>query len=108
MEKIIKAISDLIPFLALYPSWLKILFSIWIFLGAVLFVGFVFGKQQSPSVNQQQAGNNTNSTLAENKLIIRGVRAYDLQNESIKIKVIALVNGIKYVYPSASTYEEFL
>jgi hypothetical protein len=105
MEKIIKTISDLAPFLASYPSWLKVLFSIWIFLGAVLFVGFVLAKQQSPSTDKQQSNNINNTITEENKLIIRGVKAYEFQNESVKVKVIATVNGIKYVYPSGTKAE---
>jgi len=103
MEKIIRTISALAPFLAAYPTWVKALFAAWIIIGAVLFVALVFGKQQSSSVTQARTNN---SGSVETLLIVRGVRAYNLQfNEGVKVKVVANVNGNKFVYPSGTQAE---
>lgn len=96
MDKIIDVLSSLAPFLEQYPLWVKILFSAWIFLTAVLLLSFSFARI---SDEEERAGD-------EVWLIIERVQLFgDLNNSNSLVKVIAEVNGTDYTYPSLEGVE---
>ena len=43
-DKFISALTTFIPFIGAYPSWVKILFSVWILLTAAVLLSFIFAR----------------------------------------------------------------
>jgi hypothetical protein len=109
--KILESLSSLIPFLEPYPSWVKVLFSTWVILTATFFISLILAKPSTAPVPEprDKIGTTPNSPNQEETgnqriwLIIEGVDAYGIGNPPVK--VIANVNGTKYVYPTLDGIE---
>ena len=103
MEKVIKTIETLAPFLAAYPLWVKALFSVLCMLGLILFLSLVLAKPPAPKSVVATETAAKKPVPGESWLVIKGVRAYELQHaEGLAVRVIADVNGIEFVYPSGT------
>jgi hypothetical protein len=99
MDKIFKLITDLVPFLAPYPAWVKGLLCFWVFVSAALLGSLLLAR---PSEAQKDA---TKEPPQEGQiyLTIKGVRSYnELRELNSLVRVTAYVNGAPYVYPSIS------
>jgi hypothetical protein len=103
-------ISKLTPFLAPYPSWVKILFSTWVILTAVFLIALVVSKPSSQTdANNDGNTNSSSNTLGQGAegqriwLIIEGVDLYG--GGKGRVKVTANVNGTKFVYPTLEGIE---
>jgi len=102
IEKIIKALAGLAPFLAPYPLWVKLLFSVWVIITAVLFSISSF-HTKSTFANTRIA--RWNATFQRRlvhhkrrrKLYIRG-RRDESQSHGHR-------DGVDYVYPSLTDAE---
>ena len=55
MDKFIKWISALAPFLASYTNWMKAIFAVWIGLGAVLLIALILARQAERAAVAQGA-----------------------------------------------------
>ncbi len=60
LEKIIKTISQIVLFISAYPFWVKMIFSVWFIMTAVLILAFILAKPQSKVPD-------TSETVGENK-----------------------------------------
>jgi hypothetical protein len=119
MDKFIKAITSVAPFLAPYPPWVKGAFALWILATAFLLIGLVLGR---PSASDTTGGLRVSSDTAgtsgperppsgtdsqpltqrpdqeELWLIIDGVDFFAAK-PGIQIRLTADVNGTQFVYP---------
>jgi hypothetical protein len=89
IENLIKWVGALAPFLAPYPSWVKIAFVTFVLSGAALFVGLVVAAPKAtPGSGAETAW-----------LTLKGVTAFG-RGSGVGVRVTATVNGIEYIYPS--------
>lgn len=60
IDKLIKTLNLFIPFIASYPSWVKMLIAIWILLTAVIIITLIFTPKKKPSdesiLHESQSG----------------------------------------------------
>ena len=103
IDKILKAIATLAPFLEPYPPWVKVLFSSWAILSSILLVALVLAKPtktDTKPINDEAKddaleGNDLPSVRARHQVRALG----DLENQ---IALSKLPNGVYgYVPPSA-------
>lgn len=106
IEKITKAISALIPFLAAYPSWVRVLFSVWVLLSAVLLLALVLARLPGAPAASADAPPPADRQPSDEPLwlSIDGVGLFG-ELEGGKVKVTAKVNGLEYHYPSLEGIE---
>lgn len=134
LDKLIEGISSLAPFLASYPPWVRILFSFWFLLTAVMLLAFVLARSPVASVPEDPAGRAGNGTPADGApaeaapveaapadgapsapaeetpttgsiwFSLEGVELYG-PLEGGKVRVTATVNGLEYTYPSLEGIE---
>lgn len=91
----LELIEKLIPFLSQYPKGIKLLFSAWVLLSAVLVLSLIF-VPRNPS-------HGSNGQPKDTWLVIKRVRLYLGDEDDWRVQVIATVNGNKYTYPSSTT-----
>jgi len=53
IKKIIDGLPSLIPFLQTYPTWVQLLFSLWVLLSAVILIVLIWGKQKEPYASKK-------------------------------------------------------
>jgi hypothetical protein len=120
MDKLIKAISSVAPFLAPYPPWVKGAFALWILATAFLLIGLVLGRPSSSDTanglrtssdttgTSEPAGpsSDANSQPAAQRvqqevlwLIIDRVEFFAAK-PGVQIRLTADVNGTQFIYPS--------
>lgn len=49
IEKLLRAIGALSPFLAAYPTWVRVVFALWVLLSAVLLLSFLLARSSPPA-----------------------------------------------------------
>lgn len=106
IEKLTKGISALIPFLAAYPPWVKVLFSAWVLLSAALLLALLLARGTMANT----ATDNDSSAAAPesvSKPLWFSIDGVDLFGglEGGKVKVVANINGLEYRYPSLEGVE---
>ena len=98
MERVIKLINAVAPFLAVYPVWVRGVFCLWIFVSAILLTSLVLAKRTSTPENTA----NMESPESSPYLVIGPIEKYgDLPGE--RYRVIATVNGTEFTYPSGTS-----
>ena len=106
IEKVTKGISALIPFLAAYPPWVKVLFSAWVLLSAALLLALLLAR--GTAVNRTSE-NNSHPAASESgsRPLWFSIDGVDLFGglEGGKVKVVAKINGLEYRYPSLEGVE---
>jgi hypothetical protein len=115
IEKLTRLVDTLVPFLAAYPSWVRVTFSLWVLLSAVLLLGLLLARQPDARRDvPESTGNARNSmeskpmqedasTSRDAWLIITGVRIFGLDSSGEpRVRVTATVNGVRYTYPSGT------
>jgi hypothetical protein len=98
----LKFIGNLVPFLAPYPSWVKIAFSVAVLAVAVGIVGLIVAAPPPGGAN---------ATGSEAYLIIRGVSLTGNPHATIKVKAIVNrdeANRKEYWYPAVETGVNFV
>ncbi|WP_157619694.1 hypothetical protein [Skermanella stibiiresistens] len=111
----LKVITDIVPFMEPYPTWIKGVVAFWMALTAACIILLVFGRL-SPIPNQPTAKNMPGSSSAEQKgsssemqnsnnsdevwLIIRGIELYGTHESDAEVQVTATINENKFLYPS--------
>jgi hypothetical protein len=89
-----KTITDLVPFLAPYPNWVKGLICFWVFVSAALLGAILLARPSNePDVSPKRK---------RVYLVIEGVTDYSSRGEITTIRVTGYINGAEYVYPSVS------
>ena len=105
VEKLTKGISSLVPFLAAYPAWVKVMFSAWVLLSAALLLAFLLARSPSAQASDPQDASKAIEASGEPLwLSIDGVDLFGRMDRG-KVKVTAKVNGIEYQYPSLEGVE---
>src|SRR6266446_4628145 len=57
IDKVIKTVTDMAPFLSVYPQWVKLLFSGWVLLSASLFLSLIF--MRPPATEEKKDSKNS-------------------------------------------------
>ncbi len=106
MEKIIKWIADLAPFLAPYPGFVKLLFVAWVGLGAALFVSLILARPAGTPVTAQPKDKmaETGTAKKEAWMVIEGLEFFAAR-PGAQVRVVANVNGTEFIYPSRGGVE---
>jgi len=94
MGNFVETIKSLAPFLASYPAWVRVLFSVWAAATLALLLVLILARTPGQDVAE---GATQDSVF----LIIRNVTAYALE-EPVLVRVTAKVNGLAFVYPSGT------
>lgn len=109
VEKLTKLVDTLAPFLAAYPSWVRVTFSLWVLLSAALLLGLLLARKPSPQpegpkptpVELKQRMDPSGS--GETWLVITGVKIYGVASSGDpRVCVTATVNGVRFTYPSGT------
>jgi hypothetical protein len=84
-----------------------VVFSAWVILTATFIIGLALGKPSAPETGNMN-GSTPNPPGRETEdqriwLVVEGVDAYEIENAVVK--VVANVNGTKYVYPTLEGIE---
>jgi hypothetical protein len=106
IETLTKWVGLLAPFMAPYPSWVKIAFSIFVLSGATWFIGLVVAapttqKVAEPVTPQVAEAVNPPAAAPTAWLTIKGVTIFGYTDD-VYIRVTATVNDVEYTYPSLS------
>jgi hypothetical protein len=108
IEDLTKWVASLAPFMAPYPGWVKIAFSIFVLSGATWLIGLIVAAPSPQKVAEktQHLPEPTPQQVSEPTawLTIKGVTGFGTQ-EGAYIRVTATVNGVEYTYPSLSNIQ---
>lgn len=101
MEKVLKWIGDLAPFLGAYPAFVKLIFAAWIAVGAALFISLVLAR---PTFAPQAGGTGKSADRKDIWMVIEGLEFFSAR-KGAQVRVLANVNGTEFIYPSRSGVE---
>ncbi|WP_339137519.1 MAG: hypothetical protein WGN25_05560 [Candidatus Electrothrix sp. GW3-4] len=106
MEKLMKFISDFAPFIASYPGFVKVLFILWVFISAALFVSLILARSSNPPAKEVATGNSKRSAASARDvwMIIEGLEFFAAR-PGAQVRVTANVNGTNFLYPSVGGIE---
>ncbi len=105
IETLTKWVGLLAPFMSPYPSWVKLVFSIFILSGAVWFIGLVVAAPKNTEPVHPEHAEVVPPPPPEADaptawLTIKGVTIFgNLDDADAYIRVTATVNDVAYVYP---------
>lgn len=99
LENLTKWVGDFVPFIAPYPTWVKLAFSVFVLSGATCFIGLILAAP-SPTRTAEITSSIPPDTAARTAwMTITGITGYG-RLKGAGVRVTATVNGTEYIYPS--------
>jgi hypothetical protein len=103
VDQLTKGISSLAPFLEPYSSWVKVLFSLWVLLTAILLLSLILARPSRDKGSEQlpAVGDTRHDAVW---LTIKRAELYG-PLAGAEIRVTAKVNGTEFTYPTLEGVE---